>query len=1235
MAERLRHRGPDGHDTYVNGPVGFAHTRLAIQDPNGGAQPLTHEETGVTICYNGEIYNSPALRDELIAKGYRFRSTSDTEVILVLYLDDPKGFVARLDGIFSFAIWDPRSQRMVLARDYIGVKPLYFWHNASKLVFGSEVKALLVDPDVPCKPDMKAFAEILRFQNIHGTRTCFQDIDQVAPGEIVTVEASGTVSNRAYWSFNPGHQLQGSRAGAAEQLRELVKDTVTAQLLSDVPIASYLSGGMDTGSITAIARPHLGRLHTFSGGFDLNNVAAVEHGVDERTAAEMMSKHFDTQHHFHEITSNDLLENFSSIGWHLEEPRGSTCYAPYVMAREAGAYVKVILSGHGGDELFAGYQGRYAYAVDPARDWETSWYTLINHLISDADAPSMLTGDLAGNELLDWPREVFQQQVASTARMSRLKRSQHHDLFTYMQGLLAIEDKLSMAHSLESRVPLLGREIFDLAWQIPDKWKMSETQGKLVFRDAMQDIVPDDIRARGKMGFGPPDNSYYRGPLKDFFEEMILGGFVHRGMVREDACKEALASHMAGAPKANVLWTFASIESWMQRFVDGEADLREGNSAGPVQLTLSNATSSATLAEPEISDQVDGRDIELGVKPQEGVTVEGDTPPVSAPDIAASEQAVGPMSASRASRTLRNTMQATRTGYQNLIPAHHRARIFTLRRRARSGLGTVRQEFEKGDLPRRIQRKIKREISPEGGFLAAVLGNKGVELARAKLSPIRHRSTALARKVGGKAVGKVRHSGSNVVGRAKIRIATAKQVGSKATLKQWGQSAASRLRKILVPDAFVTYTKTAWHLRSGAYALSAREKYGPMIGNMAAKSPVDLEHLRVFHGLYSTVQPRFLVDALNRQGHNAVYETFDINPGYAASDHHHSTVYHPDLYYEHVRWSGTDIQLRAIPVTDTFNISTLETFFERQWPNYDAYHFNWFLSFLPDGADVELLRDSGKQVYFHFRGCFILTKIISEFAERGESVADACAHCKACGWRDQYFERFHRAETHASRIFVSTPNLLHCSDDFEYFPLSLEPNLGSLEYRARFDGSDRDEVIIMHAPSSAAMEDVKGTRFVKRAVEELQAEGYKIDLQMIQNMPRQEAIAKYATADIFVEQLCLGAYGNTAIEAMASGVPVISSLHPTVAHAAPNCPVVHADPTTVKDRIRELIDAKDKRDGLGRAGYEFVRDFHGNVNVVARMLEAYTADLEKFEASKTPRNSPYGDVETPPESAPA
>jgi len=1120
MAERLRHRGPDGHDTCVNGPIGFAHTRLAILDPNGGAQPLTHEETGATICYNGEIYNSPALRDELIAKGYRFRTSSDTEVILTSYLDDPEGFVARLDGVFAFAIWDPRHRIMVLARDYMGVKPLYVWRNAHKLVFGSEIKALLADSDVPCQPDMKAFAEILRFQNVHGQRTCFANIESVAPGEILHIKENGSLTRRAYWSFHPGSQLNGDRSDGAQQLRATVRKVVTAQLLSDVPIASYLSGGMDTGSITAIARPHLGRLHTFSGGFDLQQVSKAEEGVDERMAAEMMSRHFDTQHHFTEINSNDLLDNFASIGWHLEEPRGSTCYAPYVMAREAGSQVKVILSGHGGDELFAGYQGRYAYAVDPARDWESSWYTLINHLIPDAVAPDLLAGDLASRELLAWPREVFQAHVASTVDMSRLKRSQHHDLFTYMQGLLAIEDKLSMAHGLESRVPLLGREVFDLAWQMPDDWKLGKSQGKLVFRDAMKGIVPDDIRARGKMGFGPPDNSYYRTVLYPFFEEMILGGFAHRGIVTEDACRDAMKEHLAGAPKANVLWTFASIELWMRHFVDGEAKLRTVDDFGPLVIAETGLETETQQKQPSNLDE-DARTIRPTDENNSSIASQSDT-----------------LRFSRA--IMRGTRGAMRETKKLIV-------------RARAVCTSISKHFLEA-------------------FSLCMRGWKA-------------RTKAVWRELG------------------------------------------FRIQKIFVPAAFVTYIRTAWHLRTGAYALTVREKFAPKMRKMTV-TEVDPHKLRIFHGLYSTVQPRFLVDALNQNGHNAVYETLDMNPGYAGSDHYHATVYHPDLYYEHVHWAGNDLQMRALPVTDTFNLNTLEAFFERQWPLHDVYHFNWFLSFLPDGSDVELLRGSGKQVYFHFRGCFILTKIISEFAARGESVADACAHCKARGWRDQYFDRFYRAENHGTRVFVSTPNLLYCNSDFEYFPLSLEPDFEQLEYRAGWDPASRDEVIVMHAPSSAAMEDVKGTKFVKQAVEDLRNEGFKIDLRMIQNMTRKEAIAMFATADIFVEQLCLGAYGNTAIEAMASGVPVISSLNAGVAHEIPGCPVVPADPVTIKDRLRELIDNKERRDELGRAGYDFVRSFHSNKRITAHLTEIYKKDLAAAALVKRPVTYSLGDIET-------
>lgn len=415
--------------------------------------------------------------------------------------------------------------------------------------------------------------------------------------------------------------------------------------------------------------------------------------------------------------------------------------------------------------------------------------------------------------------------------------------------------------------------------------------------------------------------------------------------------------------------------------------------------------------------------------------------------------------------------------------------------------------------------------------------------------------------------------------------------------------------RLIMPAGFRIYVSTAARLAYGPYALELRQR----LNKDRRRRPVGAgAQLSVFHGLYSTVQPTILSQDLRALGWKSVYETFDHNPGFIAPDAIRTDILHPDFYFEQVEINPAGLVPRRPPLTDSYNLSRLEAYFNERWGAFDVYHFNWFLSFLPDQLDVEYLRRSGSAVYFHFRGCFILTRLAPEFAAQGKSVADACGACKSRGWREEYFRRFQRGAREASRVFVSTPNLCHCSPDFEYLPLSLDAETSALVPAKSEKSRDGKTITVMHAPSSSAMESVKGTTHVVAAIEKLKSEGFDVELIMVQNMPRRQAIQKFGEADIFVEQLTLGSYGNTAIEAMAQGVPVISSHHPDHAHLVPDCPVVHADPMTIADRLRELVGDANARTELGQRCAEFVRDFHGSRNVAGHVNRLYLEDLGRL-----------------------
>jgi glycosyltransferase involved in cell wall biosynthesis len=430
--------------------------------------------------------------------------------------------------------------------------------------------------------------------------------------------------------------------------------------------------------------------------------------------------------------------------------------------------------------------------------------------------------------------------------------------------------------------------------------------------------------------------------------------------------------------------------------------------------------------------------------------------------------------------------------------------------------------------------------------------------------------------------------------------------------KSTTRRAFSKLISPIWPPAVSDYVSSWWRLASGRYGMEIRtqlERQLPLLS-----PPSRIEKPRVFFGLYHAPEQVIFNQAFKQLGLTSKYDTLDLNPGFPTMDVNHHQQWSPDIYREHAILDG-DVLLRTNPLlTNDLNLGQLLEFFLQRWDKYDVFHFNWFMSFLPDNMDVEFLRRSGRLVYFQFHGCFIMyhNKVLVDFTERGESVVEMCQLCHKMGWRRDYFARWYRGITHANRVFVTNPCWSHCSPDFEYLPSPLEPSLAALPQIILTPKSSKDPIVILHAPSNPY---IKGTPHVKRAVEELQKEGFNVELRVIQNLTRAEAMRQYGNGDIFIEQLHLGSYGNAAIEAMAHGIPVISSNHLSHAHLAPGCPIVHADPVTITDRLRELVCDYELRVELGRKCYTWVREFHSSSRISAHLLNIYLEDL----GLRTPR----------------
>jgi asparagine synthase (glutamine-hydrolysing) len=602
MADAERHRGPDGEGTWAEGPVGLGHRRLAIIDlSSAGSQPM-RAPGGDVIVYNGEVYNFQELRRELQALGHDFLSTSDTEVVLHAWTEWGEACLPRLNGHFAFAIWNPVRRRLVLVRDRFGVKPVYYHDGGSFLAFASEVKALLALPSVPRRLCLPALNEYFTFQNIFTDRTLFDGVRLLPAGcllDLSPYEPCAGKPIRFYDLLPSADPLDIDPDEAATEVHRLFVAAVERQLVSDVPVGSYLSGGIDSGSITTIARSRVGRLMTFTGGFDLSSASGLELGFDERKAAELLSNWLKTEHYEVVLHAGDMEAVLPDLTRSLEDPRVGQSYPNYYVARLASKFVKVVLSGAGGDELFAGYPWRYFRGLNGAGEEEyfRDYYGFWQRLVDDEKKPSFFVPEVLRTappcESFDVFRSVFQPlRGRIRTREERVDASLYFELKTFLHGLLVVEDKLSMAHSLETRLPFLDNDLADFALRLPARTKLAGLErdiltvdenepakqllyerrrkdGKVVLRKAMSRVIPADVTARAKQGFSAPDASWFRGESVDY----VTGLLTHpkarlTDVVQPAFVRTVLDEHRSGAHNHRLLiWSLLSVEWWMRTFL--------------------------------------------------------------------------------------------------------------------------------------------------------------------------------------------------------------------------------------------------------------------------------------------------------------------------------------------------------------------------------------------------------------------------------------------------------------------------------------------------------------------------------------------------------------------------------------------------------------------------------------------------------------------------------------------
>ena len=599
MTNAIAHRGPDSEGQWIEENVGLGHRRLAIIDLSpAGHQPMITPDNRYVLSYNGEIYNFRELRTELEASGYQFRSHTDSEVVLNALAKWGVKALDRFNGMFALAFWDRKEKTLLLARDRYGIKPLYYGLQGSLIAFGSEQKAILAIPEFRRSLDKEALLEYFTFQNIFTNKTLLNDIKLLPAGCYATLNVGKQQKElqlTQYWDFNFSEpKVKASDDEYREELDRLFKQAVNRQLVTDVELGSYLSGGIDSGSITAIAAQSYPYMKTFTCGFDLNSASGIELGFDERSKAEYMSYRFSTEHYEMVLKAGDMERIMPKLAWHLEEPRVGQSYPNYYAAKLASKFVKVVMSGTGGDELFGGYPWRYyrgvangdfEHYIDKYYDF---WQRLIpNNQIKQVFAP--IWKDVEHVWTRDIFRDVFKHHADKLyTNEDYVNHSLYFEAKTFLHGLLVVEDKLSMAHGLETRVPFLDNDLVDFAMQCPvhlklnnladvvrinendagrkiNKYFQKTKDGKQILRDILGKYVPEDIAKAEKKGFSAPDASWFKGESMDFVQRTLLNRNARIYDVLDPHIVMPLVNqHMNGEQNRRLLiWSLLNVEAWM------------------------------------------------------------------------------------------------------------------------------------------------------------------------------------------------------------------------------------------------------------------------------------------------------------------------------------------------------------------------------------------------------------------------------------------------------------------------------------------------------------------------------------------------------------------------------------------------------------------------------------------------------------------------------------------------
>ncbi len=609
MNQQIAHRGPDDDGFFVEQNIGLAMRRLSIIDLQTGQQPITNEDQTLWIVFNGEIYNHQELRKDLEARGHRYHTRSDTETIVHLYEEYGEDCVQHLRGMFAFAIWDRSRRRLYIARDRLGIKPIYYYYDGHTFLFGSEIKAVLAYPGIKPEFNRETLAEYLAFGYISEAESMYAGIRKLPPGHTLRLEEGGQLEIFQYWDLD-GPVDDGALPGEyyVGRYRELLEECVSSHLMSDVPLGVFLSGGVDSSAVAALAtKIRKEPIETFSVGYG-------EDAYSELSYARIMAAHLNSKHHEVRLSRDEFFQTLPRLIWHEDEPIvWPSSVALYFVARLAREHVTVVLTGEGSDETLGGY-ARYPWTLLNSRmdsvyrrltpvgfrrslrrlindgplsattrrklehtflvrdgaSWPSFYFDNFYSAFSDAEQAELLTpearqsaGDAYAGSMVNWDH----------SSRDLLHRLLYTDIKTYLVELLMKQDQMSMAASIESRVPFLDHVLVEFTASIPAKYSTQGLSGKCILKRAVADLLPAEITNRKKMGFPTPWEYWLAGPQLDVLERLLAGArTLERGLFRGEFVKQLFAEHRAGArDHGNRIWRLLNLELWMRVCVEGDS----------------------------------------------------------------------------------------------------------------------------------------------------------------------------------------------------------------------------------------------------------------------------------------------------------------------------------------------------------------------------------------------------------------------------------------------------------------------------------------------------------------------------------------------------------------------------------------------------------------------------------------------------------------------------------------